>query len=110
MKQGVLTPGRVALLMKPGDSCFRGYGRRRGERRRKGVRGCIVSQDLSVLNLVIVKKGALHPSLSAMLLPGMNSAAAIQACSIARHHALQDICFTHARVCTLYRSTESTGV
>ncbi|GFS46810.1 ribosomal protein S6e [Actinidia rufa] len=28
-----------------------------GERRRKSVRGCIVSQDLSVLNLVIVKKG-----------------------------------------------------
>ncbi|MBA0601630.1 hypothetical protein Gorai_004803, partial [Gossypium raimondii] len=37
--------------------CFRGYGRRNGERRRKSVRGCIVSQDLSVLNLVIVKKG-----------------------------------------------------
>lgn len=57
MKQGVLVPGRVRLLMAPGDTCFRGYGRRRGERRRKSVRGCIVSQDLSVLNLVIVKKG-----------------------------------------------------
>ena len=33
------------------------YGRRDGERRRKSVRGCIVSQDLSVTNLVIVKKG-----------------------------------------------------
>ncbi|TYH65258.1 hypothetical protein ES332_D06G043000v1 [Gossypium tomentosum] len=51
MKQGVLTPGRVRLLL------HRGYGRRNGERRRKSVRGCIVSQDLSVLNLVIVKKG-----------------------------------------------------
>ncbi|KAL6499123.1 40S ribosomal protein S6 [Orobanche hederae] len=48
MKQGVLTPG---------TPCFRGFGRRNGERRRKSVRGCIVSQDLSVLNLVIVKKG-----------------------------------------------------
>jgi len=57
MKQGVLTPGRVRVLMSPGDSCFRGYGRRNGERRRKSVRGCIVSPDLSVLNLVIVKKG-----------------------------------------------------
>jgi len=57
MKQGVLTPGRVSLLMTPGDSCFRGFGRRNGERRRKSVRGCIVSQDLSVLNLAIVKKG-----------------------------------------------------
>ncbi|GMQ01698.1 hypothetical protein CsSME_00048248 [Camellia sinensis var. sinensis] len=38
-------------------ACFCGYGRRKGQRRRKSVRGCIVSQDLSVLNLVIVKKG-----------------------------------------------------
>ncbi|XP_052484917.1 40S ribosomal protein S6-like [Gossypium raimondii] len=36
---------------------FRGYGRRNGGRRRKSVRGCIVSHDLSVLNLVVVKKG-----------------------------------------------------
>ncbi|KAL6348143.1 hypothetical protein AAG906_039591 [Vitis piasezkii] len=57
MKQGVLTPGRVSLLLHRGTPCFRGYGRRNGERRRKAVRGCIVSQDLSVLNLVIVKKG-----------------------------------------------------
>jgi small subunit ribosomal protein S6e len=85
MKQGVLTPGRVRLLLhrgKPfismvqlklfitpsadflnwlfysaGTPCFRGYGRRDGERRRKSVRGCIVSHDLSVINLVIVKKG-----------------------------------------------------
>jgi len=57
MKQGVLTNGRVFLLMKPGDACFRGFGRRKGERRRKAVRGCIVSSDLSVLNLVIVRKG-----------------------------------------------------
>lgn len=59
MKQGVLVPGRVSLLMAPGDSCFRGFGRRKGERRRKSVRGCIVSPDLSVLNLIVEKKGAL---------------------------------------------------
>ncbi|KAG5552822.1 hypothetical protein RHGRI_010807 [Rhododendron griersonianum] len=57
MKQGVLTPGRVRLLLHRGTPCFRGYGRRNGERRRKSVHGCIVSPDLSVLNLVIVKKG-----------------------------------------------------
>lgn len=57
MRQGVLTNLRVRLLMTPGDQCFRGHGRRNGERRRKSVRGCIVSGDLSVLNLVIVKKG-----------------------------------------------------
>ncbi|KAJ4723741.1 40S ribosomal protein S6 [Melia azedarach] len=35
MKQGVLTPGRVRLLLHRGTPCFRGYGRRDGERRRK---------------------------------------------------------------------------
>ncbi|KAJ8754611.1 hypothetical protein K2173_010702 [Erythroxylum novogranatense] len=40
-----------------GTPCFCGYGRRNRECRRKSVRGCIVSPDLSVLNLVIVKKG-----------------------------------------------------
>lgn len=44
-------------LNSAGTPCFRGFGRRNGERRRKSVRGCIVSQDLSVINLVIVKKG-----------------------------------------------------
>jgi small subunit ribosomal protein S6e len=57
MKQGVLTPDRVDIMMHRGVSCFRGYGRRNGERRRKAVRGCIVSAELSVLNLVIVKQG-----------------------------------------------------
>lgn len=57
MKQGVLTQNRVYLLMRPGDTCFRGYGRKNGERRRKAVRGCIVSPELSVLNLAIVKHG-----------------------------------------------------
>jgi len=55
MKQGVLTSGRVRLLMSEGHSCYR--TRKRGERKRKSVRGCIVSGDLSVLNLVVVKKG-----------------------------------------------------
>ena len=35
----------------------RGYGMRKGERYRKGVRGCIISRHISVLHLVIVKKG-----------------------------------------------------
>ncbi|RYH06976.1 hypothetical protein EON65_42240 [archaeon] len=55
MKQGVLTNTRVRLLLKEGHSCYR--ARRAGERKRKSVRGCIVGPDLSVLNLVIVKKG-----------------------------------------------------
>ena len=63
MKQGVLTNGRVRLLMRRGDPCFRGYGRRNGERRRKSVRGCIVSQDLATMNLVIVKQARAKPRL-----------------------------------------------
>lgn len=57
MKQGVLVPGRVRLLMSRHTQCFQGHGRRKGERRRKSVRGCIVSPDLSVLNLVVAKVG-----------------------------------------------------
>jgi ribosomal protein S6E (S10) len=41
MKQGVLTPQRVRLLLSKGQSCYR--ERRDGERKRKSVRGCIVS-------------------------------------------------------------------
>ncbi|KAB0388388.1 hypothetical protein FD755_003344 [Muntiacus reevesi] len=55
MKQGVLTHGQVCLLLSKGHSCYR--PRRIGERKRKSVRGCIVDANLSVLNLVIVKKG-----------------------------------------------------
>ncbi|KHJ92460.1 ribosomal protein S6e [Oesophagostomum dentatum] len=55
MKQGVLTNGRVRLLLSKGDSCYR--PRKAGERKRKSVRGCIVDANLSVLSLVVVKKG-----------------------------------------------------
>lgn len=58
MKQGVLTNGRARLLLKKGQSCFR--ARRKGERRRKSVRGCIVDSNLSVINMIIVKKGRLN--------------------------------------------------
>jgi small subunit ribosomal protein S6e len=55
MKQGVLTQSRVRLLMSDGHSCYR--IRKRGERKRKSVRGAIVSGELSVLNLIVIKKG-----------------------------------------------------
>ncbi|KAJ6677480.1 40S RIBOSOMAL PROTEIN S6 [Salix purpurea] len=71
MKQGVLTPGRVRLLLHRGgiecvlhflmfEQAPRASVDMEGAMEnvgRKSVRGCIVSQDLSVLNLVIVKKG-----------------------------------------------------
>ena len=55
MMQGVLTNGRVRLLLSKGQKCFR--ERRAGERKRKSVRGCIVGPDLSVLSAIIVKTG-----------------------------------------------------
>merc|ERR1711924_124563 len=55
MLQGILTDERVRLLLVKGSKCYR--QRRTGERKRKSVRGCI-NQDLSVLNLVVVKRGA----------------------------------------------------
>lgn len=55
MKQGVLTNTRVRLLLAKGHSCYR--PRRKGERKRKSVRGCQVGPDIAVLHLVVLKKG-----------------------------------------------------
>ncbi|CAO1616530.1 unnamed protein product [Sympodiomycopsis kandeliae] len=55
MKQGVLLPTRVRLLLGEGHSCYR--QRRTGERRRKSVRGCIVGSDIQALHLIVVKQG-----------------------------------------------------
>jgi small subunit ribosomal protein S6e len=55
MMQGILQAGRVRLLLDKDSKCYR--PRRTGERKRKSIRGCIVGPDLSVLNLVVLKKG-----------------------------------------------------
>lgn len=68
MKQGVLVPYRVRLLLSDGHSCYR--TRRAGERRRKSVRGCIVGPDIAALALVIVKQGEQDiPGLTDNVLP-----------------------------------------
>jgi small subunit ribosomal protein S6e len=68
MKQGVLLPYRVQLLLSDGHSCYR--IRRTGERKRKSVRGCIVGPDIAVLSLVIVKQGEQEiPGLTDVVLP-----------------------------------------
>merc|ERR1719464_1150893 len=54
-KQGFLTNTRVRLLMHKGHKGYR--SRRAGERKRKSIRGCIVGQDIAVLNVAIVKIG-----------------------------------------------------
>lgn len=56
MKQGVLVNKRVRLLLRAGVTNYR--PRRTGERKRKSVRGCIISHDIGVLHLVVTKKGA----------------------------------------------------
>ncbi|GAX12748.1 small subunit ribosomal protein S6e [Fistulifera solaris] len=55
MRQGVLTNTRVRLLCKKGHKAYR--QRRAGERKRKSVRGCIVGNDIAVLNLVVTQIG-----------------------------------------------------
>lgn len=68
MKQGVLLPYRVRLLLSAGHSCYR--PRRTGERKRKSVRGCIVGPDIAVLSLVVVKQGETEiPGLTDQVLP-----------------------------------------
>merc|ERR1719273_801609 len=55
MNQGVLTNTRVRLLLAKGHSCYR--PRRKGERKRKSVRGCVVGPDIQVLALIVLKVG-----------------------------------------------------
>jgi|TARA_B110000208_G_scaffold185744_1_gene241328 small subunit ribosomal protein S6e len=55
MMQGVLHPYRKRLLLDKDQKCYR--PRKKGERKRKSVRGCIVAHDMAVVNLVIVKQG-----------------------------------------------------
>merc|ERR1719191_1109353 len=55
MMQGVLTSQRVRLLFSKGMKTYR--PRRTGERKRKSVRGCIVSSEIAAMHLVLVKKG-----------------------------------------------------
>ena len=59
MKNGILTQARKRILLEKGSKSFR-FKRglhRTGVRKRKLVRGCIVSADIKVLNLKIVKNG-----------------------------------------------------
>lgn len=55
MKPGLMTPERVRLMLKKGDTGFRCTDK--GLRRRKSVRGDVVSSQIGVLNLKVVKEG-----------------------------------------------------
>eukprot|EP01123_Difflugia_compressa_P016235 TRINITY_DN98_c0_g1_i1.p1 TRINITY_DN98_c0_g1~~TRINITY_DN98_c0_g1_i1.p1 ORF type:complete len:253 (-),score=56.78 TRINITY_DN98_c0_g1_i1:36-794(-) len=55
MKQGVQLNTRTRLLLDGTSGNYR--PKRDGCRKRKSVRGCIIGPDISVVNLVIVKRG-----------------------------------------------------
>jgi len=55
MMQGVGTTQRVRLLLGKNHKCYR--QRRTGERKRKSIRGCIITPEITALSLVVVKKG-----------------------------------------------------
>lgn len=57
MMYGVCAPARVALLLKRGSVGYNAFRGRKGERRRKAVRGDIVQEDISMLNVSISKVG-----------------------------------------------------
>lgn len=55
MKGGVLTDKKVRLLLKKGSTGYR--CREKGVRMRKAVRGCIISNEIVVVSMVILKEG-----------------------------------------------------
>lgn len=59
MKNGILTQGKKRILLTKGNKMFRFKKglHHSGVRIRKLVRGCIVSPDIKVLHLKIIKKG-----------------------------------------------------
>ena len=105
MKQGVMHPTRVRLLLSEGHSCYR--PRRTGERKRKSVRGCIVAMDLSVLALSIVKQGDNDiPGLTDVVHP--KRLGPKRATKIRRFFSLSkedDVSTTHVLACSVVAST-----
>ena len=59
MKQGVMTSDRIRLFLAEGTSCYNRYRgqKRTGTRKRKSLRGAVISSEIVVVNLVIVRKG-----------------------------------------------------
>jgi len=55
MKQGILVNGRTRILFRKAGSLYK--PRRTGERKRRGVRGCIIGPDICAIFLKVVKKG-----------------------------------------------------
>jgi small subunit ribosomal protein S6e len=71
MKFGVLTPRRVSLLLRKGNSCY--HCHKDGERKRKSVRGAIISHDIAALHLIVLQKGeGVIPGLTDAEIPNRN--------------------------------------
>lgn len=72
MKNGVLTQERRKLLLSKGSTGIRfkkGF-HRTGTKIRKAVRGCIISSDIGMVNIKVVKRGE-------KAIPGLNDTEAI---------------------------------
>ena len=57
MMYGVCAPARVSLLLKRGAVGYNEFRGRKGERRRKAIRGDIIGEDISMLNVAVLKVG-----------------------------------------------------
>jgi len=55
MMQGVAKAERVRILLGKRHSCYR--PRRKGERKKRSIRGCFVGPDIAVLHVVVLKVG-----------------------------------------------------
>jgi small subunit ribosomal protein S6e len=55
MKMGVLTKNKKKLLLAPGSSGYR--CKREGVHLRKSVRGCVIGNEITSLNLVLLSRG-----------------------------------------------------
>ena len=64
MKPGVLTNRRVKLILTKGSIGCKGYKLKKGERRRKSVRGCIVSPEIGILNVSITNEKSIISGLT----------------------------------------------
>merc|ERR1712232_654857 len=68
MRQGILVPDRVRLLLREGSGGFRMA--KHGDRKRRSCRGCIVSRGISVVNLIVARRGKEPiPDLTNKILP-----------------------------------------
>ena len=57
---GLIKYGTSCILRRPGEFGYRGWqAKRKGERRRIKLKGCILDRNLRAVSAIIIRKGAL---------------------------------------------------